>query len=83
MLFDKDHDSTAEIIDRVEKMAKKKGVAMATIATAWVLHKGAMPIVGFSSEKRMDEALAALDVEFDAMDLKYLEDAYEPVKYKM
>lgn len=83
MLFDKDHDSTGEIIDRVEKMAKKKGVAMATIATAWVLHKGAMPIVGFSSEKRMDEALAALDVEFDAMDLKYLEDAYEPVKYKM
>lgn len=32
-------DSEMEIIDRVEALAKKKGVSMAQVATAWLLSK--------------------------------------------
>jgi aryl-alcohol dehydrogenase-like predicted oxidoreductase len=32
-------DSEKEIIDRVEALAKKKGISMAQAATAWILSK--------------------------------------------
>jgi versiconal hemiacetal acetate reductase len=32
-------DSEKEIIDRVEALAKKKGISMAQVATAWILSK--------------------------------------------
>jgi aryl-alcohol dehydrogenase-like predicted oxidoreductase len=38
-------DSEIEIIDRVEEMAKRKGVSMAQLATAWLLSKeGTIPL---------------------------------------
>jgi len=39
LVTDSQRDSEKEIIDRVEALAKKKGVSMAKIATAWLLHK--------------------------------------------
>jgi aryl-alcohol dehydrogenase-like predicted oxidoreductase len=39
-------DSEIEIIDRVEAMAKKKGISMAQLATAWLLSKDGMFIFG-------------------------------------
>lgn len=42
-----------EIISRVEEVAKKNNVSMATIATAWCVKKGVMPIIGLSSKKRI------------------------------
>ena len=35
-------DSEIKIIDRVEEMAKKKGVSMAQLVTAWLLSKDGM-----------------------------------------
>lgn len=32
-------DSEKEIIDRVEALAKKKGISMVQVATAWILSK--------------------------------------------
>jgi len=45
MLFSEDmRDSEKEIINRVESVAKKRGVSMAQIATAWCLSKdGTIP----------------------------------------
>jgi len=37
-------DSEIEIIDRVEEMAKKKGISMAQLATAWLLSKDGMTL---------------------------------------
>jgi aryl-alcohol dehydrogenase-like predicted oxidoreductase len=34
-----DQDAENEIIDRVEALAKKKGISMAQLATAWLLSK--------------------------------------------
>ncbi|KAK9353665.1 hypothetical protein V1523DRAFT_410509 [Lipomyces doorenjongii] len=72
-----------EINKRVEKIAKDKGVCMASVATAWVLSKGCYPIVGFSRPERVDDAIVAMNLELTEEDIKYMEEPYiskEPVK---
>ncbi|GMM56154.1 hypothetical protein DAKH74_027700 [Maudiozyma humilis] len=67
-----------EIINRVEELAKKKGVSMAVLSIAWVLRKGCNPIVGLNKCSRVDDAIAALDVKFTPDELSYLEEPYTP-----
>ena len=70
-----------EIVNRVEKLAKKKGIPMAVLSTAWVYRKGCFPIVGMSKIERVDDALAALEVTFTEEELKYLEEPYVPKNF--
>ncbi|CAN6648745.1 putative aryl-alcohol dehydrogenase Aad16p [Trichomonascus vanleenenianus] len=67
-----------EIVGRVEQVAKKRGVSMAIIALAWVLAKGACPIVGFNKVERIDEAVRALEVKLTEEEIKFLEEPYVP-----
>ncbi|KAK6456540.1 aryl-alcohol dehydrogenase [Scheffersomyces xylosifermentans] len=69
-----------EIINRVEELSKKHNVSMAVIASAWVLSKGAFPIIGLNSEDRVDDALEALTMKFTDEEISYLEEPYEPKK---
>ncbi|KZV85341.1 Aldo/keto reductase [Exidia glandulosa HHB12029] len=69
-----------EVVGRIEKVAKDKGVPMAGVAIAWVVSKGCAPIVGLSSEKRIQEAIDALKIKLTPEEVKFLEDAYEPKK---
>ena len=41
-------ESEKEIIKRVESVAKKRGVSMAQIATAWCLSKDGRPLSNYS-----------------------------------
>jgi aryl-alcohol dehydrogenase-like predicted oxidoreductase len=72
----------AEIIRRVEELAKKNKVAMAQISIAWSLKKGTNPILGLSSIKRVDEAASVITQMKDGLlteeDLQYLEAPYVP-----
>ena len=70
-----------EIVNRVEELAKKKGISMAVLSTAWVYSKGCFPIVGMSKIDRVDDALAALNVSFTEEELKYLEEPYVPKNF--
>lgn len=76
MLNDVFTDAEKETIDRVEELSKKYNVSMSTVALAWLLYKGANPIVGFSKPERIDDALAAVTLQLSSEDIKYLEDAY-------
>lgn len=67
----------AEIVNRVEELAKKKDIPMAVLSTAWVIHKGCAPIVGMSKTSRVDDAIKALSVTFTEEELKYLEEPYQ------
>ncbi|CAN6660440.1 putative aryl-alcohol dehydrogenase Aad16p [Trichomonascus vanleenenianus] len=67
-----------DIIDRVEEIAKKKGVSMAEVAIAWSLSKGNSPILGLNKPERIDEAVAALKVKLTEEETKYLEELYVP-----
>lgn len=67
-----------EIISRVEEVAKKNDVSMATIATAWCIKKGVMPIIGLSSKERIDQAVENIHFKLSDEDAKYLEEKYAP-----
>jgi aryl-alcohol dehydrogenase-like predicted oxidoreductase len=51
---------------------------MALVATAWVLKKGCCPIVGLSSEARVEEIVKALKVELSGEEMKFLKEEYRP-----
>jgi aryl-alcohol dehydrogenase-like predicted oxidoreductase len=60
-------------------LAREKDVQAATLAYAWLLHKGVTaPIAGVSKNYQIDHAVAALDVPLSASEVALLEQAYEP-----
>ena len=67
-----------KIIDRVQELAEKKGWSMSQVALAWTNKRVTSPIVGFSSVKRIDEAINARGKVLDEEDEKYLEELYVP-----
>lgn len=73
-------DADKEIVNRVEEVANKRGVSSAIVSIAWVLSKGASPIIGLTSEARVVEAVAATKFDLTEEEIKYLEEPYEPKK---
>jgi aryl-alcohol dehydrogenase-like predicted oxidoreductase len=71
-----------EINERVEELAARKGVTMAQISLAWLLHQDVVdaPIVGVTSVEHLEDAVEALDVDLSEDELAYLEDPYGPVE---
>ncbi|MFB6354574.1 MAG: aldo/keto reductase [Halobacteriales archaeon] len=69
-----------EINERVAELAAERGVTMAQVALAWLLHQDAVdaPIVGTTSVEHLEEAVEALDVDLSSSDQEYLEEPYEP-----
>ena len=78
----RENEADKAIIDRVEEIAKKHGVSMTTIATAWCLSKKVCPIVGLGSKERIDQAVESVKFassgKFTEEDIKYLEEPYLP-----
>ena len=66
-----------DLVDRVETIARRKGCTPAQLALAWVLAKGSdiVPIPGTKHRRRLEENIAAVDVELSAEDLRELERA--------
>jgi len=71
-------DADKKIIQRVEELAKKKDWAMAQVALAWIIQKGTIPIVGFSSVDRMMQSVEVKGKVLSEEDIKYLEEPYVP-----
>ncbi|MFC6941762.1 aldo/keto reductase [Salinirubellus sp. GCM10025818] len=71
-----------EINERVEELADERGVSMAQIALAWLLHQEAVdaPIVGTTSVEHLEEAVEALGIDLSESDQDYLEEPYGPVE---
>lgn len=75
--YDSDKEKDMPIILRVAEVAKNHGVAMSEIALAWHWTRGVeAPIVGCSSPKRVQSAVAALDVKLTPEEMSYLEEPY-------
>ncbi|MGK9148509.1 aldo/keto reductase [Plantibacter flavus] len=75
-----DVDADGPIIDVVEHIARERGVPMAQVALAWVLHNPvvAAPIVGATKPNHLADAVAALDVRLTADEIERLEAPYVP-----
>jgi len=71
-----------EINERVQELAADKGVTMAQISLAWLLHKDWVdaPIVGTTTVEHLEDAVEALDIDLTSGDMAYLEEPYEPVR---
>jgi len=71
-----------EINERVQQLAEDKGVTMAQISLAWLLHKDFItaPIVGTTSVEHLEDAVEALEISMSDSDMEYLEEPYEPVE---
>jgi aryl-alcohol dehydrogenase-like predicted oxidoreductase len=76
-------DNLARNLDKVatiEAIAREKGVKPGQVALAWLLAQGAdiVPIPGTKRAERIDENLAALDVQLSADELARLSNALPP-----
>lgn len=76
MIRSREGESDKAITDRVEEVAKRKGVSMAQIAIAWSLAKGMNPIIGLNTKERIDEACETIKIKLTEEETKYLEEPY-------
>lgn len=69
-----------KVIAAVERVAKARGVPMAQVALAWMLHKPGVtaPIIGATRLQHLDDAVAAFSIKLGSDDLKALEAPYVP-----
>ncbi|MGO7393162.1 aldo/keto reductase [Rhizobium ruizarguesonis] len=68
-----------DVVEAVEALAKASKTSMAQVAMAWVLQKPVVtsPIVGVSKMSHLEDAIAAVDLELTADDVKALEAPYK------
>ena len=66
------------IIDRVDELAKKRGVTMTEISLAWLMSKVAAPVVGATKVHHIDGAVKATELELTDEEKAYLEEPYQP-----
>jgi aryl-alcohol dehydrogenase-like predicted oxidoreductase len=73
-------DTNLAIAGRLSAIAAEKGITVAQLALAWVLHRGSdvVPIPGTKRPGRVDENTAATSVILDATDLERLDAAVRP-----
>ncbi|KAL1680209.1 NADP-dependent oxidoreductase domain-containing protein [Schizophyllum commune] len=76
----KEEQVDAEIITRVEEIAKKRDWAMSQVALAWVLRNVLSPIVGFNSIKRVDQGIIVDELTDE--EAAYLEEPYQPKRVR-
>lgn len=80
MVWDSSLKQDLPIIENLQKMAEKRGISMAQMALAWMLSKPYItaPIVGTTSPKHVEEAVAALDIKLTPEEIDALEAPYTP-----
>ena len=68
-----------DVVERLEVIAKEKGVSPSQVAISWLLHKGVTaPIVGPTKVEHVEEAVAAISVKLSEDDIRRLEEPYKP-----
>lgn len=68
----------------LKEMAHKKNVSASQLALAWALNQGEdiIPIVGMSKPSRVEQNLAALDIEFTSDEMNTLNNEFSPESIK-
>jgi aryl-alcohol dehydrogenase-like predicted oxidoreductase len=71
-------DSDKATVDAVQRIAEPRGVAMASVAMAWVLRNPVVdaPIIGATRDHHLTDAVAALDIDLTDGEVSALEEHY-------
>ena len=79
-LYTETEAANRQINEAVAAVAAARGVKMAQVALAWVLHKQPViaPIVGATKLGHVEDALAAVEIELTAEEIGQLEAPYRP-----
>jgi len=69
-----------DVVERLEELAKEKGLTPAQLALAWLLHKKgiASPILGPTKVEQLEELAEAVNIRLKTDDTKRLEEPYAP-----
>ena len=69
-----------DVVERLEEVAKQRGVTPAQLALAWLMNKDgvASPIVGPTKLRQLEDLVEASDIRLKQGDLKRLEEPYRP-----
>lgn len=73
-------EADRQVVDRLTKIAVKRGVAMSQVALAWLLHKDPVtaPIVGTTEISHIEDAVAAVSLKLTPEEIAMLEAPYVP-----
>ncbi|KAJ6601084.1 aryl-alcohol dehydrogenase [Mycena vulgaris] len=73
--------ASADIVGRVEELAKKRGVSMAQIALAWSIGSDGVtaPIIGTTSLEKITDSIAAIHLKLTPEEMRFLEEPYRPL----
>ena len=68
------------VVERVNEVAKARGIPMAQVALAWLLTKPFItaPIIGATKPQHLTDAVAAVDVQLSPKEIAKLEEPYVP-----
>lgn len=71
--------SDFDVLERVQEVAKARGVNGSQVALAWLLNKPHItsPIIGATKMAHLDQAIAALEIKLDEAEVKRLEEPYQ------
>lgn len=74
----KNFNKNLQLVEKVEELAKQKGVTPAQLALAWVLHQGndIVPIPGTTKLKHSEENIAAVNIKLTEEELKQIDDIF-------
>lgn len=80
-MYEKADGNDEAVVSAVEAVAKARGLPMAQIAMAWLLHKDGItaPIVGASKLSHVEDAIAAEAVTLSDDEIAQLEAPYRPL----
>src|SRR5205807_565836 len=74
------HEAGEALLPRVTDIARRRGVANAQVALAWLVRQPGVvaPLIGATKPVHIDDACAAVELKLDAEELKSLAEAYRP-----
>jgi 1-deoxyxylulose-5-phosphate synthase len=80
VLYDATADADSAVVERVARLAERRGLPRAQIALAWVAGRPGVcaPIVGATKGHHLEDAVAALDVVLTDDEVAFLEEPYVP-----
>lgn len=67
-----------DVVEQLERIARERDVTPAQLALAWLLHKGAIPIIGTKRAEHVEAAVESLDIRLTVDEMKRLEAPYRP-----
>ena len=68
------------VVQRLREVAGGRGIPMAQVALAWLLHQPAVvaPIIGATKVQHLDDAVAAVDIQLEPVEIQAVGELYRP-----